>query len=417
MKIRAIAATGAALAACIPLAVAQTTQKGGGGDAPAGIGGGTSGTDSSPGRAGAKPERSPPQDAAQRQRDDASKGDRSGQGDRREAQERSGERDRKEQGQEQRGKESREQGDAGKNKEQRREKAAERQDERRGKDAREQRGRDADGEARDAKKAADRSDEREKAAERDRDSREAKEDRADRDRDESRKEADRGDGDRRQARERDEEGRFGYRGEEGVQRGDRADDAQVRQRREAAERKRVKLRADVGERERNRLRDIVRRRDFRRSDVNVDVRIGIGFALPPTVVLYEMPPTIVEIAPAYRAYRYVVVEDSFYVVDPETHVVVDVIGRDGDGRHTAGLDLTEAEIRLIKDTIDWQRARADYDGRLSIGIDLPGSVTLVPFPDRLVEEIPEIRRHRYAVIDDDVAIVAPNQTVVYLIED
>ena len=59
---------------------------------------------------------------------------------------------------------------------------------------------------------------------------------------------------------------------------------------------------------------------------HVDFDINIGVAVPSTVVLYPLPPRIVEIVPAYASYQYFVLADgTILIVDPGTLQIVYVI--------------------------------------------------------------------------------------------
>lgn len=58
----------------------------------------------------------------------------------------------------------------------------------------------------------------------------------------------------------------------------------------------------------------------------IDVKVRVGVAIPRTVVLHPLPPTIIEIYPAYRSYRLVLVDDdTILVIDPATWMIVDII--------------------------------------------------------------------------------------------
>jgi hypothetical protein len=58
----------------------------------------------------------------------------------------------------------------------------------------------------------------------------------------------------------------------------------------------------------------------------LDVQVRVGVAIPRTVVLHPLPPAIIEIYPAYRSYRLVLVDDNtILVIDPDTWMIVDII--------------------------------------------------------------------------------------------
>ena len=58
----------------------------------------------------------------------------------------------------------------------------------------------------------------------------------------------------------------------------------------------------------------------------IDVQVRVGVAIPRTVVLHPLPPTIIEIYPTYRSYRLVMVDDNtILVIDPVTWTIIDII--------------------------------------------------------------------------------------------
>jgi hypothetical protein len=56
-----------------------------------------------------------------------------------------------------------------------------------------------------------------------------------------------------------------------------------------------------------------------------DFSIHLGAVIPHGVELYELPPSIVDVVPEYREYRYVLVGDRLLIIDPRSHEIVDVI--------------------------------------------------------------------------------------------
>jgi Protein of unknown function (DUF1236) len=57
----------------------------------------------------------------------------------------------------------------------------------------------------------------------------------------------------------------------------------------------------------------------------VQFSITVGEAVPRTVHRYRFPVSIVEYAPQYRDYEYILVGDQILVVDPRTLRIVAVI--------------------------------------------------------------------------------------------
>src|SRR5271163_3697102 len=58
---------------------------------------------------------------------------------------------------------------------------------------------------------------------------------------------------------------------------------------------------------------------------NLNFNIDVGAALPVDVELLPLPPDVVELAPDYRGYDYVVDNDEIVFVDPATRAVVGMI--------------------------------------------------------------------------------------------
>ncbi|MBX6426256.1 MAG: DUF1236 domain-containing protein [Variibacter sp.] len=53
--------------------------------------------------------------------------------------------------------------------------------------------------------------------------------------------------------------------------------------------------------------------------------ISVGTTVPRSVTLHSLPSEIVEIVPAWRNYRYVMVQDQIVIIDPETYRIVAVL--------------------------------------------------------------------------------------------
>ena len=51
---------------------------------------------------------------------------------------------------------------------------------------------------------------------------------------------------------------------------------------------------------------------------NVNFNVSVGVRVPRSVRLYTLPAPIVEIVPAYRGYKYVIVEDEIIIIHPRT---------------------------------------------------------------------------------------------------
>jgi hypothetical protein len=72
------------------------------------------------------------------------------------------------------------------------------------------------------------------------------------------------------------------------------------------------------------IRDTVRAEKSERL-ANVPFSTKVGEAIPGTVHLYVLPVSIMEYAPQYRGYEYILVGDEILIVDPRTLRIVAVI--------------------------------------------------------------------------------------------
>jgi hypothetical protein len=59
----------------------------------------------------------------------------------------------------------------------------------------------------------------------------------------------------------------------------------------------------------------------------VNFAVSIGAVIPASVELYEVPTEVVQVVPAYRGYRYVVVGNQIVIVEPSARRIVAVIDR------------------------------------------------------------------------------------------
>jgi hypothetical protein len=167
-----------------------------------------------------------------------------------------------------------------------------------------------------------------------------------------------------------------------------------------------KQRSDVG----------VRLRQTRVDKTRVNISVNIGSPVPRTVRLRPLPAAIITLAPAYRGYSYVVLEDdTIAIIDARTYVVVDVIPTDTRRVERPGpLALSAEQMRFIYERVPKDRT-ANVRIRLALGAEVPRNVELLRFPSVVVERVPEVRRYRYIVAADDVAIVDPTDNAVVLV--
>lgn len=162
---------------------------------------------------------------------------------------------------------------------------------------------------------------------------------------------------------------------------------------------------------------LLRDRNVERTRINVSVNIGAR--VPRSVRLHSLSAAILGFAPVYRGYSYVLLEDdTICIVDPRTYVIVDVIPAStqrAEGPGSRGhLILSADERRFVLTSIDKGRS-ADVNVRLALGAEIPRSVEVTTFPDRIIERVPKLRSYRYVVTQDQVVIVDPDDRQVALL--
>ncbi|MYZ50410.1 DUF1236 domain-containing protein, partial [Propylenella binzhouense] len=60
--------------------------------------------------------------------------------------------------------------------------------------------------------------------------------------------------------------------------------------------------------------------------VDVDVNVSVGVAVPRTVTLHPLPPTIISLVPEYEGYQFFLLPDgTIVIVDPTDYLIVTVI--------------------------------------------------------------------------------------------
>lgn len=151
---------------------------------------------------------------------------------------------------------------------------------------------------------------------------------------------------------------------------------------------------------------------------SVDFNVRVGTRVPTRINLAPLPAVIVEEVPAYRGYVYFVVRDELVIVEPSTHVIVDVIRLEGAPARAARVEgrltLTPEQRRIVLSRVDMKPAVRLGIGDINVGMNLPRNVELRSFPQAVTSEIPKLREYRYIVFENDVVIVSPSQRQVVL---
>jgi hypothetical protein len=169
----------------------------------------------------------------------------------------------------------------------------------------------------------------------------------------------------------------------------------------------------------SRFTDVISRQKVR-TETNVNFSVSIGAAVPRSVRTYDVPREIVEIDPAFRGKRYMVVRDEIVIIEPRSQKVVAVVPRSG--RTTTGtttsttrqstssrIQLAPEQRRMIRETVITQSAPRCEQVEITVGHDVPRSIDLRMFPEDIVRDIPEIRSYRFCVRNDEVVVIDPSE--------
>ena len=62
---------------------------------------------------------------------------------------------------------------------------------------------------------------------------------------------------------------------------------------------------------------------YTRNEINFN--LTVGSAIPPDFVIYDVPPTFVEIVPEFEGYDYIIVGDLVLIIDPDTREIIEVV--------------------------------------------------------------------------------------------
>jgi hypothetical protein len=153
-----------------------------------------------------------------------------------------------------------------------------------------------------------------------------------------------------------------------------------------------------------------------------DFRVAVGSRVPRRLHLAHLPLAFFAIVPEYRGYDYVYVEDEdqIVIVEPDTLTVADVISASAERLAvTSGLALSTRERELIRRTALSERSTegAAGDVDITVGTRIPDSITLLPFPDEVYAEIPQLSPLRFIVVHNEVLLVdTADRRIAYVID-
>ena len=156
---------------------------------------------------------------------------------------------------------------------------------------------------------------------------------------------------------------------------------------------------------------------FGGESVHLNVRVGVGVAVPELVRFRELPPTLVEEYPEFRGYSYFVEDDEVVIVEPRTREVVEVIGGGGRSRVARGEegDVERGHARFSREQDAVIRRTVTADREIITGGDAhpvlraPADAELRPLPESIASEMPGAdgygyfvdRERRVVVVDRD----------------
>jgi hypothetical protein len=177
-------------------------------------------------------------------------------------------------------------------------------------------------------------------------------------------------------------------------------------------------RLKVSEQQRSSVREQITKTRVERTRINVNINVGV--AVPRSVRLHTLPVAIVSIAPEYRGYSYILLEDdTIVIVDPRTYVIVDYIpvgSQRADRPSRTQLTLSRDQMQFVYRTVPRDRT-ANVRARLALGAEVPRDVELLVFPGDVVQRIPDLDRYRYVVSGGEVIVVDPSDHEVVMVID
>jgi hypothetical protein len=171
-------------------------------------------------------------------------------------------------------------------------------------------------------------------------------------------------------------------------------------------------RAQLSEAQRTNVHQTLTKESNLNRATNVNISVSVGTRIPRSVHLAPLPASIISVVPAYRSYQYVVVHDDICIVDPNTFEIVEVIKAPGgrtarvDSRQgQATLVLTEEEKAIVLRSVDTDRSSTLGLGTLTEGSSVPRGANVQAFPDRVVQQVPKLKDHKFFAAENRVAIV------------
>jgi hypothetical protein len=82
--------------------------------------------------------------------------------------------------------------------------------------------------------------------------------------------------------------------------------------------------ASLTSEQRSKITSDIRQTNVKR-ETNVNFNISVGTVVPRSMTLHALPPTVVEVYPQWRGYRFVLVGDEIIIIEPGSYRIVAVI--------------------------------------------------------------------------------------------
>ena len=149
--------------------------------------------------------------------------------------------------------------------------------------------------------------------------------------------------------------------------------------------------------------------------------VQVGSEVPRTLRLRPLPPAAVQAAPQYRAYHFVLVDDTIVIVQPRTYRVVAVLAQGKGGKlATPKLNLTQHQRSTVRAEVGKQVSKqrpAPERGttgmaptaEVVIGERVPETMTIERFPDNVYRQVPALRSYQYILRENEIYVVDPRE--------
>lgn len=155
---------------------------------------------------------------------------------------------------------------------------------------------------------------------------------------------------------------------------------------------------------------------------SVNFSVSVGTVVPRDVRLQPLPAEVVEVAPQYRGYDFVVVKDEIVIVEPSSYKIVAVLPYSGhstaaapartEQRKTTFTDRDRDVIRkhVKARPVEREHRTTSSSVRTEIrtGERVPEGIEIEAFPEEVYREAPSLREYRYIHRDSHTYVVEPH---------